>query len=74
MDVKTDDASVTVDMHEGASAKIVIDTDDGRIKTSLKNAEFERTKKNHYTGEMNNGEGRIRIRTNDGDVKLREIR
>ena len=33
---------------------------------------YEKKKRNYYNGEINGGNGKIRIRTNDGDVVLRE--
>ncbi len=72
IEIKVDDAKVIVDINENISTKIEIETDDGSINTSFSNPEYEKKKPSFYFGEINGGKGRIHIRTNDGDVVLRE--
>ena len=73
IEIRTDDAKVIVDLDENISAEIEIETDDGRIRTSLINPEYEKKKRSYFFGEIHGGKGRIHIRTNDGDVVLREV-
>jgi DUF4097 and DUF4098 domain-containing protein YvlB len=72
IEIKVDDAKVIVDINENISAKIEIETDDGSINTNISNPEYEKKKPSFYFGEIHGGKGRIYIRTNDGDVVLRE--
>ena len=74
LEIKADDAKVIVDLNENISAKIEIETDDGSISTSISAPEYEKKKPSYYFGEIRGGKGRIHIRTNDGDVVLREVR
>lgn len=72
--IQTDDGRVTLDFEEGISAEVTINTDDGRIETDLFDIEDFDREENWLTCQLLDGEGRIRIRTNDGDVILREVR
>ena len=72
MVIKADDGKVIIDFNREISAKIEIETDDGSIDTNISNPNYEKKKRNYYNGEINGGNGKIRIRTNDGDVVLRE--
>ena len=72
IELKTDDGKVIMDFDATISTKIKIETDDGRIDTDLSNPEYERKKPSYYFSEVHGGQGQIHIRTNDGDVILRE--
>lgn len=71
--IRTDDGKVVVDIDENISAEVEIETGDGQIKTDLSNPDYEKKKRNYYLAEIHGGEGRIHIRTNDGEVILREV-
>ncbi|MCK4538231.1 MAG: DUF4097 family beta strand repeat protein [Candidatus Krumholzibacteria bacterium] len=74
LDVRTDDGDICVSIQEGVSAVFSIDVEDGRIRADLSTANDVRKGKNWMSGKLGSGKGRIRIRTNDGRVDIREIR
>lgn len=74
LDITADDGDVTVDLEPGISATFRIDTDEGRIRTDLPGEEDFRKRRHRVSGEIYGGQGRIRIRTLDGNVVLRESR
>ncbi|MBU8922036.1 MAG: DUF4097 domain-containing protein [Bacteroidales bacterium] len=74
MDVRTDDGDICVSLQEGISAVFSIDVEDGRIRADLSTSDDVRKGKNWMSGKLGSGKGRIRIRTNDGRVDIREIR
>lgn len=74
LDIRTDDGDIDLSLQSSISAAFSIDVDDGRIRTDLPMAE-DVQKGNHWmSGKLGSGKGRIRIRTADGSVMLREIR
>ncbi len=74
LEIKTDDGDIDLSLQSGISASFTIDIDDGRIRTDLPSAK-DVQKGNHWmSGKLGSGKGRIRIRTTDGSVMLREIR
>ncbi len=74
LEIKTDDGDIDLSLQSGISALFTIDVDDGRIRTDLPSAK-DVQKGNHWmSGKLGDGNGRIRIRTTDGSVMLREIR
>jgi DUF4097 and DUF4098 domain-containing protein YvlB len=74
LDIRAGDGNVTVDLESGMSTSFSIDTDEGRIKTDLPASENFEKGRRRISGEIHGGEGRIRIRTVDGNVILRESR
>ena len=74
LDIRVYDGDVTVDLELGMSAAFSIDTRDGRIRTDLPGARDLDRERDQVSGEIGSGEGRIHIRTVDGDVTLRESR
>lgn len=74
VDVKTDDGDVILDIEDGTSASITIDTDDGRIRTNLPEIENFEENRHGASGVLLGGNGRINIRTVDGNILLREAR
>ena len=74
MDIIAEDGDITVDFEQGISAVFSIDTDDGRIRVDLPNADLFTKRRHRIEGELHGGKGRIRIRTADGNVTLRESR
>jgi DUF4097 and DUF4098 domain-containing protein YvlB len=74
LDIRAYDGDVTVNLEPGMSAIFSIDTHDGRIKTDLPGAQDVEKERDHTSGEIGDGEGRINIRTADGNITLRESR
>lgn len=72
MIIKADDGKIIIDFNREISTKIEIETDDGSINANISNPEYEKKKRDYYNAEINGGKGKIHIRTNDGDVVLRE--
>ncbi|KPL00434.1 MAG: hypothetical protein AMJ91_04740 [candidate division Zixibacteria bacterium SM23_73_3] len=72
LDIIAEDGDVTVDLEVGISAIFSVDTDDGRIRVDLPDADLSRNRRHQVSGEIHGGKGRIRIRTADGNVILRE--
>lgn len=68
--VSADDGDVSVRLGSEISASFSVETDDGSIRVSSDDWVVSR-KDHRVTGEIGDGSGRIRIRTNDGDVTLR---
>jgi hypothetical protein len=74
LDIRTDDGDISVSLQEGISAAFTIDVEDGRIRSDLSTSDGVQKGKNWMSGRLGKGKGRIRIRTNDGRVDIREIR
>jgi DUF4097 and DUF4098 domain-containing protein YvlB len=74
LDIRAYDGDVTVNLEPGMSAAFSIDTHDGRIRTDLPGARNLDKGRDQVSGEIGTGEGRIHIRTVDGDIRLRESR
>ena len=72
LDVATEDGDVIIDLEPGISATFSIETEEGRIRVDLPNAKDLREKRRRASGELGDGDGRIRIDTGGGDVILRE--
>jgi DUF4097 and DUF4098 domain-containing protein YvlB len=73
-EVKTDDGGIDLSLQRGLSATFSIDVDDGRIRTDLPMAKDVQEGDNWMSGKLGSGQGKIRIRTTDGSVTLREMR
>ena len=74
LDIRTDDGDIDLSLQSSISAAFSIDVDDGRIRTDLPSAKDVQTGNNWMSGKLGNGKGKIRIRTTDGSVMLREIK
>ena len=74
LEIRTDDGDIDLGLQSDISASFSIDIDDGRIRTDLPSAKDVQKGTNWLSGKLGNGKGKIRIRTNDGSVTLREIR
>ena len=74
LDIRTDDGDVKLVLEEGISVTFTIDVDDGRIRVTLPSGEITQKDDRWMSGKLLDGKGRIRIRTEDGDVTLKEIR
>jgi DUF4097 and DUF4098 domain-containing protein YvlB len=74
IEIKTDDGDIELGLQKGISASFSIDVDDGRIRTDLSSATDVQEGESWMSGKLGKGKGKIRIRTNDGSVTLRELR
>ena len=72
MDIRSDDGNVAVYLEPGISATYDINVDDGHIRVDLKGVEDEKQDDHWASGKIEGGEGRIRIRTEDGNVFIGE--
>jgi hypothetical protein len=72
MDIRTDDGDVTVVLNKGVSAAFTIEVDDGEVDVDLSSAKVSNKKRHQVSGEIRGGEGQIKIKTEDGDVELKE--
>jgi len=72
-DVQSGDGDVTLQFGQGASAAYKIDTEDGRIRLDLPDAAFGLKHADSAEGKIGGGQGRIRIRTEDGDVEVAQL-
>ncbi len=74
LEVRTDDGDIEIGLQRGISASFSIDVDDGRIRTDLPSAKDVQKGDDWMSGKLGKGKGKIRIRTSDGSVMLRELR
>ena len=74
IEIRTDDGKAVIDFDANISIEIEAETDDGHIKTDISNPDYEKKKRNYYFSEINGGKGRLHIRTQDGNVVLREVK
>jgi len=72
INLETDDGRVELGLRTGTSARFSIHTDDGRISLDLPSGTDIDEHDGNASGDIGGGEGRIRIRTSDGNVILRE--
>jgi len=68
--VKTDDGRVEMTFDNPVSAAFIIETDDGYIRLDSDDVNVFRENEHLVKGEFGDGEGKIRVRTNDGAVSL----
>lgn len=73
VDLETDDGSVELSVGPGVSAEFSIDTEDAELRVDLPEAEGLEIRESRATGSLRGGTGRIRIRSAEGRVVLREI-
>lgn len=71
--LETDDGRVELVLESGISASFSITTDDGRITLDLPSGSEIEQRDESASGKIGSGEGRIRVRTEDGSVLLREL-
>lgn len=72
LDISTEDGDVSVDLESGTSASFTVETDEGNIRLDVPAATDLTKRKHRASGELNGGQGRIRIDTAAGNVVLRE--
>jgi DUF4097 and DUF4098 domain-containing protein YvlB len=68
--IYSNDGSVNVEFDKPISAKFSLETDDGRIKFDVDNADIFKESKRYVTGDIGEGNGRIKVRTSDGSITL----
>lgn len=73
-DVETEDGDIVLHVQQGTSAAFSISTDEGGIDLDLVDPSSVEEKEHSATGEIGDGRGRIRVRSEDGDVTFREVR
>jgi len=72
-DIKTDDGDITVDFEKGFSTSFYISADDADyIRIELDDVEDFKEDRISKSGSIHGGEGRMKIRTADGNVTIRE--
>jgi len=74
IEIETSDGGVMIDLERGTSAAISIRVADGNIDADLSGWDTLEKGEDWLSGEIHGGRGRIRIRTDDGDVFLREAK
>jgi DUF4097 and DUF4098 domain-containing protein YvlB len=74
LDVRTDDGDISIWLGRNISAEFMIDVDDGEIDVDLSSAKVTSKKRHYITGTIRDGGGRIKIKTEDGDVELGDSR
>lgn len=70
--VETGDGDITVELATGLSARFSVDVDDGGIRLDLPGARIDRDEDDSAAGSIGDGTGRIRLRSGDGRVTLRQ--
>lgn len=68
--VSTDDGSVDIELKNPVSAMFNIETGDGSIRFDVDDSNIITEKEHYLRGEFGNGEGKIKVRTNDGSIFL----
>ncbi len=72
-DIQTDDGDIDIDLEKGFSISFHISSDDAdSIRLNLDNIEGYREERHVKSGSINGGNGRLKIRTADGNITIRE--
>lgn len=72
-DIKTDDGDINIDLERGFSASFYVTADDADdIHLDLDDIEDYREDEHVKSGSVNGGNGRMKIRTADGNVTIKE--
>ncbi len=74
LNIRTDDGDVIVDIEKEISASFTIDVDDASIRIDLPSATNVHRGDNWMSGTIYGGKGKIRIRTREGNVTMKERR
>lgn len=69
-EVLVDDGDVRLQCAGDIDAKVEIETDDGSIRVETEMGEDGRQRENRFSGKLGSGQGRIRLRGQDGDIDL----
>jgi DUF4097 and DUF4098 domain-containing protein YvlB len=70
--IKSSDGDVRVYLEKGTSILLKLSTGDGHIRTDLSPVSDLQTDDNYFSGDINGGQGKLDIRTGDGDIELIE--
>lgn len=73
LDLASADGNVDVTLDEGARAALSLHSDDGTIEVDLGGVSDLQRERGGVTGRLGDGSGRIRIRTGNGDIGLRDV-
>jgi DUF4097 and DUF4098 domain-containing protein YvlB len=73
LDVQADDGSVWVDLEEGMSIEFSVQSDDGRLNLDLSEVADLKREDHRVTGSIHGGKGKLRVRTADGEITIREV-
>jgi DUF4097 and DUF4098 domain-containing protein YvlB len=72
-DIRTDDGDVSVDLEKGFSTSFYVSADDAEdIRIELDDVEDFKEDQSSKSGSLHGGKGRIKIRTADGNITIRE--
>ena len=72
-DIRTDDGDINIDLERGFSVSFYVSADDADyIRLDLDNVEEYREDEHIKSGSINGGNGRMKIRTADGNVTIKE--
>jgi hypothetical protein len=66
----SDDGRIELEIGGNISAELTVRTDDGRIRVDVPGAEIRTDDENRLTARLGDGDGRIRIDSNDGSVSV----
>ncbi len=72
VDLTSDDGDISLVLAEGTSVAFLVTMDDGRVDLDLPGATGLDRSEHRMSGEIYGGEGRVRIRTADGNIVLSE--
>ena len=68
--INSNDGSVDVELDKNISAQFSIETDDGRIRFDVANSDISRESRKYITGDIGEGDGKLKVRTNDGPITI----
>lgn len=72
-DIKTDDGDITVDLEKGFSTSFYVSADDADyIRIELDDVKDFKEDRFSKSGSLHGGEGRMKIRTADGNITIKE--
>lgn len=71
--VISDDGDIDLDIEGEPSAEFGLETDDGDIRVDVPGLEDMKKRRHSWAGVTGSGEGRVRLRTEDGDIRIRQL-
>jgi hypothetical protein len=71
-DIRMDDGDVDIRLEMGFSLNFYTRTDDGRVRINLEGIKNFKDEKHVKSGDLNDARGRLRVRTNDGNITISE--
>jgi hypothetical protein len=69
----SDDGDVSLDYSGEMSAELRIESDEGEMRVDIQGLQDVEKRRHSISGILGDGNGRIRIRTEDGDVRIRQF-